>query len=64
MAQINKELIDRRFMQIEGKIKTLKFIVSRNEPVSKYKEELNNLEEIVNDLKSQMERFQTPMRNG
>ena len=64
MAQLNKELIDRRFMQIEGKIKTLKFIVSRNEPVSKYKEELNNLEEIVNDLKSQMERFQTPMRNG
>jgi hypothetical protein len=64
MAQLNKELVDRRFMQIEGKIKTLKFIVSRNEPVSKYKEELNNLEEIVNDLKSQMERFQTPMRNG
>jgi hypothetical protein len=64
MAQLNKELIDKRFMQIEGKIKTLKFIVSRNEPVSRYKEELNNLEEIVNDLKSQMERFQTPMRNG
>jgi cell fate (sporulation/competence/biofilm development) regulator YlbF (YheA/YmcA/DUF963 family) len=64
MAQLNKELVDRRFMQIEGKIKTLKFIVSRNEPVSKYKEELNNLEEIVNDLKSQIERLQTPMRNG
>jgi hypothetical protein len=64
MAQLNKELIDKRFMQIEGKIKTLKFIVSRSEPVSRYKEELNNLEEIVNDLKSQMERFQTPMRNG
>jgi hypothetical protein len=64
MAQLNKELIDKRFMQIEGKIKTLKFIVSRNEPVSRYKEELNSLEEIVNDLKSQMERFQTPMRNG
>jgi cell fate (sporulation/competence/biofilm development) regulator YlbF (YheA/YmcA/DUF963 family) len=64
MAQVNKELIDKRFMQIEGKIKTLKFIVSRNEPVSRYKEELNNLEEVVNDLKSQIERIQSPMRNG
>ena len=64
MAQVNKELIDKRFMQIEGKIKTLKFIVSRKEPVSRYKEELNNLEEVVNDLKSQIERLQSPMRNG
>ena len=64
MAQVNKELIDKRFMQIDGKIKTLKFIISRNEPVSRYKEELNNLEEVVNDLKSQIERIQSPMRNG
>ena len=64
MAQVNKELIDKRFMQVDGKIKTLKFIVSRSEPVSRYKEELNNLEEILNDLKSQIERIQSPMRNG
>jgi hypothetical protein len=64
MSAINKELIDRRFMQIEGKIKTLKFLLSRQEPVIKFKNELSDMEEIVNDLKSQIERIQSPMRNG
>ena len=64
MAQINKELIDKRFMQIDGKIKTLKFILSRGESVAGFKDELNNLDEIINDLKSQINRIQDPMRNG
>ena len=64
MAQINKELIDKRFMQIDGKIKTLKFILSRGESVARFKDELNNLDEIINDLKSQINRIQDPMRNG
>ena len=64
MAQINKELIDKRFTQIDGKIKTLKFILSRGESVARFKDELNNLDEIINDLKSQINRIQDPMRNG
>ena len=60
----NKELIDRRFSQIEGKIKTLKFLLSRQSSVSDFKNELSNLEEIVNDLKSHVERNTTPLRNG
>jgi|TARA_R100000479_G_scaffold13543_1_gene5345 cell fate (sporulation/competence/biofilm development) regulator YlbF (YheA/YmcA/DUF963 family) len=64
MAQVNKELIDKRFMQIDGKMKTLKFILSRGESVARFKEELNNLEEIITDLKSQIDRIQDPMRNG
>ena len=64
MAQVNKELIDKRFMQIDGKIKTLKFILSRGESVARFKDELNNLEELTNDLKSQIDRIQDPMRNG
>jgi hypothetical protein len=64
MAQVNKELIDKRFMQIDGKMKTLKFILSRGESVARFKDELNNLDEIINDLKSQIDRIQDPMRNG
>ena len=64
MAQINKELIDKRFMQIDAKIKTLKFILSRGESVARFKDELNNLDEIINDLKSQINRIQDPKRNG
>ena len=64
MAQINKELIDKRFTQIDGKIKTLKFILSRGESVARFKDELNNLDEIIYDLKSQINRIQDPMRNG
>ena len=51
-------------MQIDGKMKTLKFILSRGESVARFKEELNNLEEIITDLKSQIDRIQDPMRNG
>ena len=60
----NKELVDKRFSQIEGKIKTLKFLISRQSPVQQFKDELNQLEEIVDDLKSLVERDSTPLRNG
>lgn len=60
----NKELIDRRFSQIEGKIKTLKFLLSRQSTAQEFKTELNNLEEIVDNLKSMIEKESTPLRNG
>jgi hypothetical protein len=60
----NKELVDRRFTQIEGKIKTLKYLLSRQSPVGEFRKELDNLEEITNDLKSIIEREVTPLRNG
>lgn len=60
----NQELIDKRFDQIEGKIKTLKFLLSRQSSVSDFKNELNQMEELVGDLKSLVERNITPLRNG
>lgn len=60
----NRELVDKRFTQIEGKIKGLKFILSRQSPVSEFKKELESLEEIVSDLKSMIEREQSPLRQG
>jgi len=60
----NQELIDKRFDQIDGKIKTLNYLLSRQSNVNDFKKELNQLEEIVVDLKSLVERDLTPLRNG
>ena len=60
----NKELVDKRFSQIEGKIKTLKFLLSRQSSVQQFKDELETLENTVEDLKSIIERESSPLRNG
>lgn len=60
----NIELIDKRFSQIEGRIKTLKFLLSRQSPVSEFKKELETLENTVSDLKSIIERESSALRNG
>ena len=60
----NQQLIDKRFDQIEGKIKTLKFLLSRQSSVQDFKNELNQMEELVDNLKSLVERDSTPLRNG
>jgi len=60
----NQELVDKRFDQIEGKIKTLKYLLSRQSSVQNFKNELNQMEELVDNLKSLVERDSTPLRNG
>ena len=60
----NKELVDKRFSQIEGKIKTLKFLLSRQSSVQQFKDELKSLENTVEDLKSMIERDYSPLKNG
>jgi len=60
----NQQLIDKRFDQIEGKIKTLKYLLSRQSSVQDFKNELNQMEELVDNLKSLVERDSTPLRNG
>jgi len=60
----NQELVDKRFQQINGRIKTLKFLLSRQSSVQDFKNELTQLEETVEDLKSIIERDSTPLRNG
>ena len=60
----NKELIDKRFMQIDGKLKTLKFLMSRQSTKEQFMGEIKGLTEVVDDLKSIIERQSTPLRNG
>ena len=60
----NKELVDKRFMQIEGKIKTLKHLMQRQSTQKDFLNEINNLSEVVDDLKSIIERESSPLRNG
>lgn len=55
----NKELIDRRFMQIDGKIKNLKFLLSRPHTTSQdFMKELDDLSSVVEELQSLIERNQ------
>ena len=60
----NTQLIDKRFDQMESKIKVLKFLLSRQSSVEDFKGELNNMEEILTDLKSLIERGLDPLRKG
>ena len=60
----NTQLIDKRFEQMESKIKVLKFLLSRQSSVEDFKEELKNMEDILDDLKSLIERGLDPLRKG
>jgi len=60
----NQELIDKRFLQIEGKLKTLKLLISRQTSTNEFRKEIEATEEIVNDLKSIIEREASPLRYG
>lgn len=60
----NPELVERRFNQIDGKIKTLKFLLSRQTTKEEFTSEINQLEELVNELKSMVDRDTTPLRRG
>lgn len=61
---INKELIDRRFMQLESRIATLEFMLSRQTTAAEFKTELEKTKEILEDLKMIVERGISPLRNG
>ena len=60
----NPQLIDKRFEQMESKIKILKFLLSRQSSVKEFQDELKNMEEVLADLKSLIERNLDPLRNG
>lgn len=60
----NPQLIDKRFDQMESKIKTLKFLLSRQSSVKEFQDELKNMEDVLADLKSLIERNLDPLRNG
>lgn len=61
---MNKEIIDRRISQIEGAIARLKYNLTGQSTKKDFENNLNDLEEILEDLKSHLERYSTPLRNG
>lgn len=60
----NKQLVDKRFEQIDSRIKTLKYLLSRQSSVQDFNNEIGKLENTIDDLKSLIERDFTPLRNG
>jgi hypothetical protein len=60
----NKELLDRRLDQVDGKIKHLKFLIGRPSSVGEFKENLVQLEEIMMEVRSIIERDLSPLRQG
>ena len=60
----NKELVDKRFMQIEGKLKMLKHQLAGQSSKKEFEATLNDLNDVVEDLKSIIERNLDPLRNG
>jgi hypothetical protein len=60
----NKELVDKRFTQIDGKLKILKHQLGGQSSKKEFELTLNDLGDIVEDLKSIIERDLDAMRNG
>lgn len=61
---MNKEFIDRRFTQIESKISNLRYNLRGQSSKEEFEKNINEIEELVNDVKDTIERFSTPLRNG
>jgi DNA-binding FrmR family transcriptional regulator len=52
----NRELFTRRLEQIEGRLKGLTLMVSRGSSVDEFRNEITNIENIVDELKGHVER--------
>jgi|TARA_Y100000114_G_scaffold65309_1_gene59820 archaellum component FlaC len=61
---MNREIIDRRISQIEGAIARLKYNLTGQSSKKDFENNLNDLEDTVEDLKSHLERVLSPLRNG
>tara|TARA_R110000803_G_scaffold157707_1_gene222008 strand:+ start:1051 stop:1239 length:189 start_codon:yes stop_codon:yes gene_type:complete len=59
-----KPRVDKRIIQVEGKIKTLQHLLNGQSTSDQFKGVLKDLEEVVGDLKSILEREMDPTRYG
>ena len=51
-----RELVNKRIDQVEGKLKTLTFMINRGSNVREFRQEIRNAEEILEDLRAILER--------
>ena len=64
MSFRNKELIDRRLSQLDGKLKAFRFLLNGQGDRKQFKDTLTQAENILEDLTAIIERDSSPMRNG
>ena len=64
MSFRNKELIDKRLSQLDGKLKAFRFLLNRQGSKEDFSKVLTDSENILEDLTSLVERESSPMRNG
>lgn len=64
MSFRNKELIDRRLVQLEGKLKAFNFLLNRQGSREDFKKTLDEAQNLLEDLTAIIERESSPMRNG
>ena len=64
MSFRNKELIDKRLSQLDGKLKAYRFLLNRQGSKEDFSKVLTDSENILEDLTSLVERESSPMRNG
>ena len=64
MALRNPETISRLLERINGSLVNLKLIVKSQQPVEVYIKKIEDTEELINQLTSNLEREGNPLRNG
>jgi len=64
MALRNPETIVRLTNKIQGNLTNLKLIVKTQQPVEEYIKKVEETEDILRDLESQLEREHAVLRNG
>jgi hypothetical protein len=60
----NMELIDRRFDQIDGKVRHLRHLLNGKSTTQDFTQALDELQQMQDEVRSMINRDQTPLRNG
>ncbi|MDB9847687.1 hypothetical protein OAC50_00720 [bacterium] len=60
----NRELIGRKFDQMEGKIQTLKYMLKGQSTAKEFATTVEELSTLQNDLRSIVDRDMNPLKNG
>jgi len=60
----NLELVNKRFDQLFGKLKNIKYGVNMGNKIIDINNEITSTEELLNDLRDLIDRETSPLRNG
>jgi len=60
----NKELIDKRFDQIDGKIRHLRHLLNGQSTTQDFTQALDELQNMQDEIRSMLDRDTTPLRRG